>query len=252
MPVSHRFDSDAIETFSTVDLISELKRRYKVLSRPESSCVILGPPLSGVSTQAHFLQREWGLCRLKREDFMHNGNTEVKTAIEKLSEEIGSFRCRRGFALENFPTNSEEARLLDEMITEKHPERIDYKTLLLDMPHDNGKEANSSIDILLNRDSGNLIHEPSGRIYNSNIANLAPQTPNVDDISGEPLTERLSNVPERSGVISSWWKSLQPPLEAYFVDRLEKIDASQPKDAVSEAITRIFMRSKQSKDEGKE
>jgi hypothetical protein len=137
------------------------------------------------------------------------------------------------------------------MITEKHTERIDYKTFLLDMPHAKENEANSSIGILLNRDSGNLIHEPSGRIYNSTIANLAPKSPNVDDISGEPLAERTRNVPDRTRSISSWWESVQPQLEAYFRDRLEKIDASQPKDAVSGAITRIFLRSETSKSEGK-
>ena len=110
----HRFATEEIEKFSTVDLIAELKRRYSVLSRPELSCVLLGAPYSGVKSQANFLRKEWGMCQINRFDFINRDVNELTDdATRRLAEEIGSFRCRRGFVVTEFPSNQDEAGKFD-------------------------------------------------------------------------------------------------------------------------------------------
>lgn len=241
MTGKHRFTTDEVDKFSTVELISELKRRYQVLSRPNRNCVLLGPSLSGVSTQADVLRREWGLCSLKRVEFLPNSNASLTEAVAKMSIEIDSFRCRKGFVLENFPVNEEEATLFDDMLAKKHKERMEYRTILLNMPHNNDIESEASLDQLMSRASGHLIHKPSGRIYNSNVSELAPQTSKTDDVTGEALVGPSYDISSLKANVASWWSTRQPILERYFGSRLERVDASQPMDSVSSAINQVLL-----------
>ena len=240
MSGKHRFATEEIEKFSTVDLIAELKRRYQVLSRPERSCVLVGAPCSGTTTQSSFLRKEWGLCSIERGDIIQGTDTDLNSAVTKLSEEIGSFRCRRGFVITNFPQTSQEAKLFDDMIRSKHVERADYKVILLDVPHE---DHDSAAQQLMNRATGHLVHVPSGRVYNSNIPELKPQTQNVDDITGEALTcPRLDLASVRNRMLS-WWEERKPDFSKFYGDRLSTVDASRSRDAVSMDISRLLLAS---------
>jgi adenylate kinase len=42
--------------------------------------------------------------------------------------------------------------------------------------------------VILNRIASRWVHEPSGRVYNTDFN--APKTPGKDDVTGEPLTQR--------------------------------------------------------------
>lgn len=241
MSSKHRFATEEIEKFSTVDLIAELKRRYQVLSRPERSCVLVGAPCSGTSTQSSFLRKEWGLCSINREDILKGTGADLNGAISKLSDEIGSFRCRRGFVISGFPGTAQEAKLFDEMIKAKHEQRAEYKMILLDIPHGDQDSASQQ---LINRATGHLVHVPSGRVYNKNVVELKPQAQNVDDITGEPLTCPRSDITTLKNRISSWWKEQEPNLRAYYGERLSTVESSRSHDAVSMDISRILLGSK--------
>jgi adenylate kinase len=244
MSGNHRFATEEMEKFSTVDLIAELKRRYQVLSRPERSCVLLGPPCSGVASQSQFLRKEWGLCSLKRDDIFSDPNTDMASGLRKLSEEIGSFRCRRGFVLERFPQNETEAKLFDEMMAKQHTDRRDFKTIVLDFPHDSEEQASSSTAQLLERGAGRIKHESSGRLYNSKIGELTPKSPNLDDITGEALVHMESDTYALKTRIENWWSQQLPLLQSYFGPRIHRVDASQSIDTVSIAISRVLLESK--------
>jgi adenylate kinase len=241
MSSKHRFATEEIEKFSTLDLISELKRRYQVLSRPERSCVILGAPNSGVSSEAGFLRKEWGLCSIKREDFLPKDDTDLNVGLNKLSEEISSFRCRRGFAIQHFPQSSSEAALLDQMISAKHEKRKDYKVILLTMPHETDEERVESEKTLTSRATGHLVHQPSGRCYNSNVSELAPQTANVDDITGEPLVCPKNDLSGLAYRIKTWWQTQEPSIASYYGSRAQKVDAAKSRDQVSKDVSRILL-----------
>ena len=239
MPSKHRFATEEIENFSTVDLITELKRRYQVLSRPERSCVLLGAPYSGVSTQSNFLRKEWGLCSIKRRDLYSTPEATLDSAISRLSDDIGSFRCRRGFILENFPSSPAEGIALDDLIRNKHPSRKDYRAILLDLPHSNEQEKEHSEQELMRRAQGLLLHPSSGRQYNANVEDLRPQTPNVDDVSGEPLVCPNSDLSSVSASIRNWWDS--ESAISSFSSRLARVDARKSIDSVSIEVSRILL-----------
>lgn len=249
MSGKHRFATEEIERFSTVDLIAELKRRYQVLSRPERSCVLLGVPYSGATSQVSFLRKEWGLCSINRHDILPRHDTDLNEAVSKLADEIGSFKCRKGFAIERFPETVQEAKLFDDMIRSKHQERADYKVILLDMSHDTEESRELSIKQLTSRATGHLIHEPSGRVYNANVPELSPQAPNVDDISGEPLVCPRVDIPGPRSKIESWWRERESVINDFVGARASRIDASQSRDTVSVEISRILLTPSKSQSE---
>ena len=234
MSSKQRFSSDEVEKLSTVELIAELKRRYQVLSRPERSCVLNGPHCSGVATQASFLRKQWGLCSISREDIM---KTDLEKGMLKLSEELSSFRCRRGFVLSHFPNNIEEATSLDEMLKEKHTKWANYKVLLLSM----SAERDDSLKELTERAKGHLVHPASERSYNTNVPELAPQTPFVDDITGEPLVSRQWSIPKLTDSINKWWDVDLPSIDEYYGKRAIHIAADQSIDSVALQISKILL-----------
>ena len=239
MSGKHRFATEEIEKFSTLDLISELKRRYQVLSRPERSCVLLGPPYSGVSTQSSFLRKEWGMCTLKRDDIV-KADQDLNTSLNRLSEELGSFRCRRGFVLTNFPESENEAKGLDQIISAKHPSRKDYSVILMSVP-----STPESQEIITQRATGMLVHEQSGRLYNGNVPELAPQTKNMDDVTGEALVcpkWDLSGLKDR---LNTWWRNTEKEVSAYYGDRVQRVNAQASRDTVSVEISKILLNSKE-------
>eukprot|EP00919_Chromeraceae_sp_WS-2016_P076656 GHVR01181198.1.p1 GENE.GHVR01181198.1~~GHVR01181198.1.p1 ORF type:complete len:249 (+),score=108.47 GHVR01181198.1:69-815(+) len=53
-----------IESVSTEVILTELKRRYVSLYKPEKRLVLIGPPMSGTSTQGAHLRREYRVCEI--------------------------------------------------------------------------------------------------------------------------------------------------------------------------------------------
>lgn len=211
-----------------------------MLARPQRSCVLLGADYAGVQTQAAFLRKEWGLCTIKRDDIMKESNS-LDTTMRKLSEEIGSFQCRRGFALTHFPATVEEATALDEMISSKHPNKSDYKVFMLDLPSSNEAERKKSSEILNSRARGMLLHPTSGRIYNTTDPELAPQSPNVDDVTGEGLVCPTWNLSDLENRLNDWWNHRRPAITTFFKTRCCCIDASKSRDLVSVEISRTLL-----------
>ena len=237
----HRFATEEIEKFSTVDLIAELKRRYQVLSRPERSCVLVGSTHSGVSTQAGFLHKEWGLCRIKRSDILPNPESDLHEAVNKLSDEIGSFRCRRGFVVEHFPENKEEASMFDSMLSKSHGTRPAYTPILLSMPSATEDERKASLDLVNKRAAGHMIHPSSGRVYNSSVPDLSPQVANTDDVTGEPLVCPRKDFPSIAKEALEWWTRREPEIKAYFGSRLKQVDSSLNRDDVSIEVSKVLL-----------
>lgn len=240
MSKKHRFATEEVETFSTVDLIAELKRRYQILSRPEGSCVIIGPPSAGSSTQAAFLRKDWGFCSISREDFLP-ANTDLTRGLARLSEELASFRCRRGFAVAHFPETATEAAAFDEMLNTKHPDWKDYKVVLLSLPSENDDKRTESSACLLGRAKGHLVHQASGRIYNSSVPELSPQTANTDDVTGESLTSPKWELSDFTDRLNKWWSINEPSVRKYYRSRISNVDAEQGIHSVSHDISKVFL-----------
>ena len=214
---------EELDNFSTIDILTELRRRYTVLGKPPRSAVLLGPPGTGRASLAAALRRDWGLCVIDGELARSSGD-----ALHAISEKLASAQCRRGFALHRFPESAEEARGLDKMIDTDFKESAvfkDYRVILLDSQNE---------EALSKRSAGKLVHQPSGRIYHRETSD------GVDEVTGAKLTERSDSFGER---FKSWVTSKEG-LMAYFKGSgraVSFIDAGKKIDEINEETTKILM-----------
>ncbi|KAL4753621.1 hypothetical protein BDW72DRAFT_168219 [Aspergillus terricola var. indicus] len=75
------------------------------------------------------------------------------------------------FILDGFPRTASQAASLDSLVP------INFVVHLVTPP-----------SIILSRIASRWVHEPSGRVYNTDFN--APKVPGKDDVTGEPLTQR--------------------------------------------------------------
>ncbi|KAI9698205.1 MAG: hypothetical protein M1836_004207 [Candelina mexicana] len=81
------------------------------------------------------------------------------------------------FILDGFPRTAAQASQLDQLI-----------------PINLVVHICTPISIIIDRISSRLVHEPSGRVYNTTFN--APKVEGKDDVTGEPLTKRSDDDPE--------------------------------------------------------
>jgi adenylate kinase family enzyme len=200
-----RLATEELNAFSTADLLGELRRRYRVLNRPEISTVFLGPPGSGKSTLRGFSSREFGLCSVDGDKFLKAAEEDTEKTLTEISKFLASSQCKRGFTLSAFPRTKDEAVKFDRMIDLDFPENQifkNYKVFFLD-------EVKTSEEILKQRFLGKKIHLRSGRIYSADDDH--------DEVSGEPLVK--ANTEEAFAKASSHWNDHKSALFEYFKNR---------------------------------
>lgn len=119
------------------------------------------------------------------------------SVISKPSAPAASDCPSASFLLDGFPRTQSQAKSLDEEV------RMNL-VVNLDVPH----------DVILERIAGRLVHEPSGRVYNTTWNK--PMNPGVDDITGEPLTRRSDDQPETFAKrLKAYAEATEPLLEHY-------------------------------------
>lgn len=151
----------------------------------------MGAPGAGKGTQAQALTRRLGIVQVstgdmlrsavqsgselgrKAQSFMRNGELVPDDVIIALIEQrLAREDCRKGFLLDGFPRTLPQARALDSA----------------------GVALSAVVTIevapgeLVRRISGRRTHPASGRVYH--LDDAPPQTPGVDDDTGEPLVQR--------------------------------------------------------------
>ncbi|CDJ27383.1 adenylate kinase, putative [Eimeria mitis] len=185
----------SLDKVSTTDLLEELKRRYSCLSKPEGRYIFLGAPGSGKGTQSANLQKSHCYCHISTGDMLRDAvaaGTELgqkakgimaagqlvpdDLVLELLSERMRSPECSRGFILDGYPRNQEQANALDKLL-ESQKQKIDG-VVFFDTPE----------ETLVQRVCGRRIHPASGRVYHSIFR--PPKVPNKDDVTGEDLIQR--------------------------------------------------------------
>ncbi len=205
--------------------------------------VLLGPPGSGKGTQARVLAERYQLPHISTGDMLWhevaNGTGlggEVHPSLGRgelvpdrvmsgmILQRIDREDCARGFILEGYPRKVAQAELLDGLLAELG-RRIEH-VILLDVPD----------DVIVARLAGRLVHPASGRVYHEQYD--APQTPGVDDVTGETLHTRDD---DRESVVRDRLRVYHLHAEAladYYRNRgqLKIVDANQPIDRVAEAV----------------
>ena len=160
--------------------------------------ILLGPPGSGKGTQAQNITSEYGYVQLSTGDMLRAGGSsgsviglELKTVMDAgnlvsdeivvgiVEERIFKNDCAAGYMLDGFPRNKVQAKKLDAMLTGKNQQIDIVLRLLVDD------------EVVVRRIAGRRFHVESGRSYN--VEFNPPQIAGIDDLTGEPLTQRADD-----------------------------------------------------------
>jgi len=199
---------EALETVPTIELLTELKRRHGVLSRPPSRLALLGPPCVGKWTQAANIRRAYGLCQISAADVAaasssgtrRRGSSDDNT-VATMMELLERPQCSRGFVLEGLPATVAQAEKLQDALTKRGAPL--HGALFLDAPD----------EMLLERCQGELLHEATGRQYHEQ--HKPPLEEGLDDFSGDKLIRSPFDEKTVKQDIEKHNESCRP-LEAFF------------------------------------
>lgn len=188
--------------------------------------IIVGAPGAGKGTQSKIISQHLGIPHIStgdmlrdvKEDGTERGNyiknliddgkfVSDELIIELVKERVSQPDCAKGFILDGFPRTVAQAKAMKDV-------GIDVEHVLeIDVPD----------NCLIERITGRLIHEPSGRVYHRSFNK--PVVEGKDDVTGEPLTQREDDkesiVVER---IATYHKKTKPVLDFYM--DLVKVDSS--------------------------
>ncbi|KAK0573718.1 hypothetical protein LWI29_012404 [Acer saccharum] len=234
--------SVALEDVPSVDIMTELLRRFKCSSQPDKRLILIGPPGSGKGTQSPIIKDDYCLCHLATGDMLRSAvaaktplGIKAKEAMDKgelvsddlvvgiIDEAMKKPSCQKGFILDGFPRTVVQAEKLDEMLG-KQGTKIDK---VLDFAIDDS--------ILEERITGRWIHPSSGRSYHTKFA--PPKVPGVDDVTGEPLIQRKDDTAQvLKSRLDSFHRQTEPVIH-YYANKgvLAKLHAEKtPKEVTAE------------------
>lgn len=204
--------------------------------------VFLGPPASGKGTQTSKLSAflkfphvdTGSLLRKALADKTPDGIT-AKSYIEKgqlvpveivasiIKTRLKDADCENGFILDGFPRSTEQAEMLEEMLTEIDANKeVDFKVVYFDIDQ----------QLLLDR----IIYRRScakcGKIYN--LLSLKPQNEGVCDDCGAELIQRKDDTEEiAKSRFNTYFEQTAPLIDFYEKKgSLKKIDANGEVDEV--------------------
>lgn len=177
--------------------------------------ILLGIQGSGKGTQAKLLAKELGLAHISTGDLFRSLTGEMKAKVdaiinkghlvpddltlEILKQRMSQPDCKKGFILDGYPRNMEQAKTLDTIT------KIDYAI-----------EISISDKESMKRLLGRRSCKPCKKEYNINIPFLAPKNPDVCDICNQPLFKRADDVPEAIAKrIQTYHDETEPMLKHY-------------------------------------
>jgi len=156
--------------------------------------ILLGPPGAGKGTQAAYICKKFGIPQISTGDMLRaavKAGSAIGVAAKKVmdsgalvsdeiiidlvKERIAKPDCAKGFLFDGFPRTIRQA---DAMKTASV--KLDF-VLEIDVP-------DASI---IERMSGRLVHQPSGRSYH--LVFNPPAKPGKDDVTGEDLIQRVDD-----------------------------------------------------------
>lgn len=187
--------------------------------------ILLGAPGAGKGTQAQFITERFGIPQISTGDMLRAarkaGTTLGKQAdsymsagelvpddliIALVKERITEPDCARGFLLDGFPRTIPQAQALEDAGVD-----IDH-VIEIDVPDEE----------IVKRLSGRRVHEGSGRVYH--VEFNPPQQEGLDDITGEPLVQRVDDQEETVRTRLHVYQEQTRPLVAFY----HELAASKP------------------------
>lgn len=237
-----------IRQFSNEAIFNEFFRRQRCSELPERRVIFIGPPGAGKGTHAPKMSEEYCLCHLATGDMLRKISSEnspfgrqikammdrgelvsdeliLEPIVREIEAALSRPSCLRGIVLDGFPRTLVHATRLDEII------QMDgvCKTLVLELKIDE--------NLLIERISGRRVHPASGRSYH--VKFNPPKTPDRDDVTGEPLTQRKDDNEEALKTRLTAYNQQTVPVLQYYRQKslLTSVNADQAIDAVWREIS---------------
>ena len=233
-----------IRQFSNEAIFNEFFRRQRCSELPERRVIFIGPPGAGKGTHAPKMSEEYCLCHLATGDMLREAvakgtelGKQAKAVMDRgelVSDEliIGLIQqslnrpdCQRGMILDGFPRTTIQAQKLDEIL-EKSGQKITQAV-----------ELKIDEKLLIERISGRRVHPASGRSYH--VKFNPPKTPDRDDFTGEPLTQRKDDNEDALKTRLAAYNQQTVPVLQYYRQKslLTSVNADQSIDAVWREIS---------------
>jgi len=179
--------------------------------------ILLGAPGAGKGTQATFLCRRFGIPQISTGDMLRaavKAGTPLGLAAKKVmdsgalvgddiilglvQERIAQPDCAAGFLFDGFPRTIVQADALKSAGV-----KLDY-VLEIDVPD----------SAIVERMSGRRVHLASGRTYH--VSFNPPRVPGIDDVTGEPLIQRVDDEEETVKKRLAVYAAQTRPLVEYY------------------------------------
>ena len=179
--------------------------------------ILLGAPGAGKGTQATFLCRRFGIPQISTGDMLRaalKAGTPLGLAAKKVmdsgalvgddiilglvKERIAQPDCAAGFLFDGFPRTIVQADALKSAGV-----KLDY-VLEIDVPD----------SAIVERMSGRRVHVASGRTYH--VSFNPPRVPGIDDVTGEPLIQRVDDEEETVKKRLAVYAAQTRPLVEYY------------------------------------
>jgi adenylate kinase len=194
--------------------------------------ILLGAPGAGKGTQAAYICQKYGIPQISTGDMLRaavKAGTELGLAAKKVmdagglvsddiiiglvKERIAQPDCAKGFLFDGFPRTIPQADAMKNAGV-----KLDV-VLEIDVPD----------EAIIERMSGRLFHTASGRSYH--VKFNPPKTPGVDDVTGEPLTQRDDDKEDTVRKRLAVYQSQTRPLVDYYSKWAATGDAQAPRYA---------------------
>lgn len=192
--------------------------------------ILLGAPGAGKGTQATFLKERYNIPQISTGDMLRAAvkagtplGLQAKQVMESgglvsddliiglVKDRLQQDDCRKGYLFDGFPRTIPQADALKAAGID-----LDY-VIEVDVPESE----------IIGRISGRRVHLASGRTYH--ITHNPPKVADIDDISGEPLTQREDDKEATVRHRLSVYKEQTRPLVSYYSDWAASGDKVAPK-----------------------
>jgi adenylate kinase len=191
--------------------------------------ILLGAPGAGKGTQAKFICERFAIPQISTGDMLRaavKAGTPLGIAAKKVMdsgalvsdeiilglvrERIAAPDCANGFLFDGFPRTIVQAEALKNAGV-----RLDF-VLEIDVPD----------SAIVERMSGRRVHAASGRTYH--VRFNPPKSPGVDDVTGEPLIQRVDDEEETVRKRLAVYAAQTRPLVDYYTRWAASGDTAAP------------------------
>ena len=185
--------------------------------------IFIAPPAAGKGTQSKLVSHTYNIPHISTGDLLRDevatgsvmgkylqeemnkgGLISDDTIINLLRTRINQVDCNKGYILDGYPRNVEQAKIYDNMM------------------HDLGRDVGIVIfmdidrDLALKRTVGRMICSSCGASYNKDVESLQPKIEGICDICGHSLTVRSDDTLETARKRYDTYMNETAPLIEYY------------------------------------